>query len=147
MTADANVEFAAFDAYAEWCKGQAHDDGHQQEILAPSPAVYATLAPVVEYIAPAPAVFYAARAQVVEYLAPAPFSLWPHLSRLQQLASVLSLWSPSSSMMTLVASCERHVHLATIDVGASIASTNAAIVNFTAKAESAASKKRRISQI
>ena len=46
-------------------------------------------------------------------------------------------------MMTLVASCERHVQSATIDVGASIASTNAAIVNFTAKAESAASKKEK----
>ena len=43
-------------------------------------------------------------------------------------------------MMTLVASCEGHVHLATIDVG-SIASTNAAIKKFSAKAENAASKK------
>ena len=51
----------------------------------------------------------------------------------------------SEPMMTLVASCERHVHSATIDVGASIASTNTAIVNFTAKAESAASKWRRTS--
>ena len=34
MTADANDVFEAFNAYAEWCKGQAHDDGHQQEILA-----------------------------------------------------------------------------------------------------------------
>ena len=48
-------------------------------------------------------------------------------------------------MMTLVASCERHVRSATIDVGASIASTNTAIVNFTAKAENAASKRRRTS--
>ena len=71
-TADANVEFEAFNACAEWCRGQAHDDGHQQEILAPAPAVYAAPAPVVEYIAPAPAIFYAAPAQVVEYLVPAP---------------------------------------------------------------------------
>ena len=34
VTADAGAEFEAFNAYAEWCKGQAHDDGHQQEILA-----------------------------------------------------------------------------------------------------------------
>ena len=32
LTADKIVEFEAFNAYAEWCKGQAHDDGHQQEI-------------------------------------------------------------------------------------------------------------------
>ena len=51
---------------------------------------------VVEYIAPAPAVFYAVPAQLVEYLAPPPVAI-PHLSRLQQLVSVLSLWSPSSS--------------------------------------------------
>ena len=44
-------------------------------------------------------------------------------------------------MMTLVASFEQRIHSATIDVGASIASTNTAIVNFTAKAENAASKK------
>ena len=46
-------------------------------------------------------------------------------------------------MMTLVASCERHVHSATIDVGASIAPTNAAIEKFTSKAESALREKRR----
>ena len=72
MTADADDEVEAFNAYAEWCKDQAHDDGHQQEILASTSAVYAASAPVVEYIAPAPAVFYAAPAQVVEYLAPPP---------------------------------------------------------------------------
>ena len=70
MTADAYDEFEVFNAYAEWCKGQAHDDGHQQEILVPTPAVYAAPAPVVECIAPAPAVFYAVPAQVVEYLVP-----------------------------------------------------------------------------
>ena len=46
-------------------------------------------------------------------------------------------------MMTLVASCEQHVHSAMIDVGASIASTNTAIMNFTAKAENAASGKAK----
>ena len=64
-------------------------------------------------------------------------------------------------VMTLVASCERHVHSATIDVNASIASTNAAVENlpetldasiastnaaiekFAAKAESAVRKRRR----
>ena len=40
--------------------------------LASTPAVYAASAPVVEYIAPATAVFHAAPAQVVEYLAPPP---------------------------------------------------------------------------
>ena len=74
VTADAGAEVKAFNACGEWCKGQAHDDGHQQEILAPTPAAYAAPAPVVEYIAPAPAVFYAAPAQVVEYLAPAPLT-------------------------------------------------------------------------
>ena len=34
VTADAGAEFEAFNAYAEWCEGQAHDDGHLQEILA-----------------------------------------------------------------------------------------------------------------
>ena len=72
MTADADDEIEAFNAHAERCKDQAHDDGHQQEFLAPAPAVYAAPAPVVEYIALAPAVSYAAPAQVVEYLAPAP---------------------------------------------------------------------------
>ena len=48
----------------------------------------------------------------------------------------------SEQTMTL-ASCERHVHSATIDVDASIASTNAAIKKFSAKAESAARKRRR----
>ena len=51
----------------------------------------------------------------------------------------------SEQTMTFVASCERHVRSETIDVGASIASTNTAIVNFTAKAENAASKRRRTS--
>ena len=37
-----------------------------------APTVYAAQAPVVEYIAPAPAVSYAAQAPVVEYIAPAP---------------------------------------------------------------------------
>ena len=62
VTADAGAEVEAFNAYAEWFKDQALDDGHQQETL-----------------------------------------------------------------------------------DASFASANAAIVNFTAKAESAASKKARIS--
>ena len=31
VNADAEVE--AFNAYAEWCKDQAQDDGHQQETL------------------------------------------------------------------------------------------------------------------
>ena len=85
---------------------------------------HAAPAPVVEYIAPAPAVLYAAPAQVVEYLTPAPL-IMPHLSQLQQLASVLSLWSPLSLDDDSCCFCERHVHSATIDVG-SIASTNAA---------------------
>ena len=67
LTADANVEFEAFNAYAEWCSDQAQVDGHQQETIKASTSV-------VEYIAPAPAVFYAAPAQVVEYLAPAPLA-------------------------------------------------------------------------
>ena len=46
-------------------------------------------------------------------------------------------------MMILVASCERHVHTATIDVNGSIASTNAAIEKFAAKAESAVKMRRR----
>merc|ERR1712107_273654 len=41
------------------------------EYIAPAPAVYAAPAPVVEYVAPAPAVV-AAPAPVVEYIAPAP---------------------------------------------------------------------------
>ena len=43
----------------------------------------------------------------------------------------------------LVASCERHVHSATIDVGASIAPTNAEIEKFAAKAESTVKMWRR----
>ena len=31
--ADACAEVKAFNAYAEWCKDQAQDDGHQQETL------------------------------------------------------------------------------------------------------------------
>ena len=46
-------------------------------------------------------------------------------------------------MITLVASCERHVQSATIDVGASIAPTNAPIEKFAAKAESAVKMRRR----
>ena len=49
----------------------------------------------------------------------------------------------SEPMMTLVASCERHVHSATIDVGASIAPTNAAIEKFAVKAESTVKMRRR----
>ena len=33
MTADVGAEVEAFNAYAEWCKGQAYDDGHQQKTL------------------------------------------------------------------------------------------------------------------
>ena len=33
MTAGADAEVEAFNAYAEWCKNQAQDDGHQQETL------------------------------------------------------------------------------------------------------------------
>ena len=33
VTADAGAEVKAFNAYAEWCKDQALDDGHQQETL------------------------------------------------------------------------------------------------------------------
>ena len=33
VTADADAEVEAFNAYAEWCKDQAQDDGHQQETL------------------------------------------------------------------------------------------------------------------
>ena len=32
-TADAGAEVKAFNAYAEWCKAQAQDDGHRQETL------------------------------------------------------------------------------------------------------------------
>ena len=76
VTADAGAVVKAFNTYAKWCSDQAQVDGYQQEILAPAPgaptpAVYAALAPVVEYTALAPAVFYAAPALVVEYLAPA----------------------------------------------------------------------------
>ena len=46
-------------------------------------------------------------------------------------------------MMILVASCERHVHTATIDVNGSTASTNAAIEKFAAKAESPVKMRRR----
>merc|ERR1712107_467740 len=43
------------------------------EYVAPAPAVtYAQPAPVLEYVAPAPAVTYAQPAPVVEYVAPAP---------------------------------------------------------------------------
>ena len=33
VTADSDAEDEAFNAYAEWCKDQAQDDGHQQETL------------------------------------------------------------------------------------------------------------------
>ena len=33
VTADGDAEVEAFNAYAEWCKDQAQDDGHQQETL------------------------------------------------------------------------------------------------------------------
>ena len=33
VTADADAEVEAFNAYAEWCEDQAQDDGHQQETL------------------------------------------------------------------------------------------------------------------
>ena len=33
VTTDAGAEVKAFNAYAEWCKDQAQDDGHQQETL------------------------------------------------------------------------------------------------------------------
>ena len=36
VTADADDKVEAFNAYAEWCKDQAQDDGHQQEILGAS---------------------------------------------------------------------------------------------------------------
>merc|ERR1719414_2422993 len=36
VTADAAAEVEAFNAYAEWCKDQAQDDGHQQETLTAS---------------------------------------------------------------------------------------------------------------
>ena len=36
VTADAAAEVQAFNAYAEWCKEQAQDDGHQQETLTAS---------------------------------------------------------------------------------------------------------------
>ena len=33
LTPDADAQDEAFNAYAEWCKDQAQDDGHQQETL------------------------------------------------------------------------------------------------------------------
>ena len=33
VTSDADAEVEAFNAYAEWCKDQAQDDGHHQETL------------------------------------------------------------------------------------------------------------------
>ena len=73
-----------------------------------------TLALVVEYIAPAPAVYaapapvmvYLALAQAVSYAAPATLRLrlqpMPHLLRLQQVASVLSLSCPPSTFALVV---------------------------------------------
>ena len=48
--------------------------------IAPAPAVYAVLVPVVVYIAPAQSVSWAAPAQVLDYLAPAPLAYAAHIA-------------------------------------------------------------------
>ena len=119
----------AFNTNAKWCSDQVKVDGYQQEILepapgAPTPAVYAAPAHVAEYI-----VFYAAAAQVVEYVA-AVLSAYaaPVVNATVGFASLLV--KPIVSDDDSCVYCERHVH-------ASIAPTNAAVVIFAAKAETA----------
>ena len=70
-------------------------------VNAPAPAVYAAPAPPVEYIASAQSVSYAAPALVLCTLCQRLYPM-PHLLRLQQVASVLSLPSPPSTPAPVV---------------------------------------------
>ena len=92
VTTNADDDVEAFNAYAEWCKDQVHDDGHQQYTLHLHLS-WSTPRWLQLYCTPRQHWWWNTWRQRLQPM--------PHLSRLKKMASVLSLWQSAEMRSAL----------------------------------------------